>query len=37
MEKLFIVSTFDYSFDYDEVKIEKFVTEFVNGVILNKS
>ena len=34
MEKLFIVCTFDCSFEYYEETIEKFVKEYADGVVI---
>ena len=35
MEKLFIVCTFDCSFEYYEETIEKFVKEYGDGVVID--
>ena len=35
MEKLFIVCTFDCSFEYYEETIEKFVKEYCDGVVID--
>ncbi len=35
MEKIFIVCTFDCSFEYYEETIEKFVKEYGDGVVLD--
>ena len=35
MEKLFIVCTFDCSFEYYEETIEKFVREYGDGVVID--
>ena len=34
MEKLFIVCTFDCSFEYYEETIERFVKEYGDGVVI---
>ena len=35
MEKLFIVCTFDCSFEYYEETIEKFVKEYGDGIVID--
>ena len=35
MEKLFIVCTFECSFEYYEETIEKFVKEYADGVVID--